>query len=100
MAESVSRVGFFLDDGRAGELVDLSLDGRATIIGEVHGSGEIDEARAKVIRALAPPDVVFDLPQLLVDLAEHLSERLERGADGDVTVAGGLEDRELVTDVA
>src|SRR5262245_24396812 len=98
-AQLVRRVGFFLDELGAGELVDLALGRRAPVIGSVDAARELDKRWPEIAPPFAVADVVLDPPQRLVDRAQLGFERCQRWRGGKRRLEHAGQRVELAADI-
>jgi hypothetical protein len=63
----IGRVGLLFEEPGAEQLVDPALEGGPPIIGALDRARQGDEPGPDVLVALAPADLVLDLPEGLVD---------------------------------
>ena len=89
----------FLDDRRVAAAVDLALDRRPAVVGDVDGARQRDEPFAEIARLLAQADLVLDVPQLFVDRGEFGLERRQVGAVEPRLAELRREQRELAAHV-
>lgn len=74
-------------------LVELPLQRRPPVIGDIHGAGQMDEGLAEILHPLLFADLVFDRPELQVHGLECLTKRrIDHQATGG---QGGVQQRQF-----